>query len=296
MSRKVIRVGSRDSVLALAQTQLVMDEIRKWDPDITVQLVKMKTTGDKILDRTLDQVGGKGLFVKELDEALLSGAVDLTVHSYKDVPMELDPRLPIVALSRREDPRDVLVLPEGGDFPQKPIGTASARRCLQLKALFPGRAVAPVRGNLQTRLKKLDGGGYSALVLAAAGIRRLGLESRISRTFSVDEMLPAASQGILAVQGRLGEDFSYLTGFASRESWDISLAERSFVQTLEGGCSAPTAAYGELLPDGSLLLRGLHYTEKAGVLKRSIRGSRDKAALLGELLARELKEKAESMA
>lgn len=288
MSRRVIRIGSRDSVLALAQTQLVIDTIKKNDPDIEIELVKMKTTGDRILDRTLDKVGGKGLFVKELDEALLSKAVDLTVHSYKDMPMTLNPQLPVVGLSRREDPRDVLILPASGQFPQKPIGTASVRRQLQLKALFPDQETAPVRGNLQTRLKKLDQGDYAALVLAAAGVRRLGLQERISRIFSVDEMLPAAGQGIIAVQGRFGEDFSYLKGFTSQESCYVSLAERAFVRALDGGCSAPTAAYGEFLPNGDLLLRGLHYTQKAGVMRGSISGSRDQAELLGKLLAQEL--------
>ena len=292
--KKIIRIGSRDSVLALAQTRLVMDAIRQHHPDVELELVTMKTTGDRILDRTLDKVGGKGLFVKELDDALRSGQVDITVHSYKDMPMELDPQLPVVALSKREDPRDVLILPEGEADPEKPIGSASLRRQLQLEELFPGQTVAPVRGNVQTRLAKLDRGEYSALVLAAAGIRRLGLEQRISRVFTTDEILPAASQGIIAVQGRFGEDHSYLSGFSSEESCWISLAERSFVRTLDGGCSAPTAAYAQLLPDGNLLLRGLHHTPEAGLLRGSISGDHTKAQLLGRMLAEELLERAAS--
>ena len=167
---KTIRVGSRESRLAVVQSELVMDAIRAAHPEVGLELVTMKTTGDKILDRTLDKVGGKGLFVKELDAALLDGRVDLTVHSCKDLPMEEDPRIPLAGFSRREDPRDALVLPQGAEEldPSRPIGCASARRAVQLRALFPGVAVAPVRGNVLTRLRKLDEGQFSALVLAAA--------------------------------------------------------------------------------------------------------------------------------
>ena len=163
---KTIRVGSRESRLAVVQSELVMDAIRAAHPEVGLELVTMKTTGDKILDRTLDKVGGKGLFVKELDAALLDGRVDLTVHSCKDLPMEEDPRIPLAGFSRREDPRDVLVLPQGAEEldPSRPIGCASARRAVQLRALFPGVAVAPVRGNVLTRLRKLDEGQFSALV------------------------------------------------------------------------------------------------------------------------------------
>lgn len=203
---KTIRVGSRESRLAVVQSELVMDAIRAAHPEVELELVTMKTTGDKILDRTLDKVGGKGLFVKELDAALLDGRVDLTIHSCKDLPMEEDPRIPLAGFSRREDPRDALVLPQGAEEldPSRPIGCASARRAVQLRALFPGVAVAPVRGNVLTRLRKLDEGQFSALVLAAAGLKRLGLEARITRYFTVEELLPAAGQGILALQTRAG--------------------------------------------------------------------------------------------
>ena len=163
-----IRVGSRDSRLAVIQAEMVMDCIQRHHPEMDVELVTMKTTGDKILDRTLDQIGGKGLFVKELDRALLAGEVDITVHSYKDMPMEQDSRLPIVAVSAREIPFDALVLPSGRRQmdPSKPIGCASARRQIQLEALFPGTEIRPVRGNVQTRLAKLESGEYGALVPA----------------------------------------------------------------------------------------------------------------------------------
>ena len=181
--RDRICVGSRESRLAVIQSRIVMEYIQRNNPGMQVDLLTMKTTGDKILDRTLDQVGGKGLFVKELDKALLEGRSDLSVHSLKDMPMELPQELPILAFSKREDPRDVLVLPEGREKMDEslPIGCSSRRRVLQLQELFPDRRFEPVRGNLQTRLRKLEEGKYGALILAAAGLKRLGLEQRIHR-------------------------------------------------------------------------------------------------------------------
>lgn len=289
---RIIRIGSRDSKLALIQTQFVIDSIRRHHPEITVELVKMKTTGDKILDRTLEEIGGKGLFVKELDEALLSGAVDITVHSYKDLPMELPEKLPVVALSKRADPRDVLILPKGTDTLDagKPIGCASARRQLQLAGLFPDNPCKTVRGNIQTRLQKLEDGQYGALVLAAAGIERLGLQNRVSRYFLTNEILPAASQGIIAVQGRLGEDHSYLEEFDCLESWVVSLAERSFVKGLNGGCTAPVAAFAEI-SDDQLTLTGFYYEEGKPLFSGSVSGRKEDAEGLGEKLSRQAKER-----
>ena len=199
MNKKVV-IGSRESKLAVLQSQMVKDYIVCRHPQMDVEILTMKTTGDKILDRTLDKIGGKGLFVKELDRALLEGRSQLSVHSLKDMPMEVPEKLPILAFSKREDVRDVLVLPKGCDVldPLKPIGCSSLRRKLQLKEIYPDMQVKSIRGNLQTRLEKLDSGEYSALVLAAAGLKRLGLENRISRYFDTEEMIPAAGQGILA--------------------------------------------------------------------------------------------------
>ena len=204
----------------------------------------MKTTGDKILDRTLDKVGGKGLFVKELDAALLDGRVDLTVHSCKDLPMEEDPASP-GGLLPPGGPRDVLVLPQGAEEldPSRPIGCASARRAVQMRALFPGVAVAPVRGNVLTRLRKLDEGQFSALVLAAAGLKRLGLEERITRYFTVEELLPAAGQGILALQTRAGEELSCLDGVRGRDGTDCARA---------AACLWSAPWHGGLLPPPNL--------------------------------------------
>lgn len=287
---KKLVVGSRESRLAVIQTQLAIQAIRACQPELEVELLTMKTTGDKILDRTLDQVGGKGLFVKELDAALLEGRVDLTVHSSKDLPMETDPRLPLVAFSRRADPRDALVLPAGVTEldPAKPIGCSSLRRQLQLKALFPQMKTAPVRGNVLTRLEKLDRGEYAALVLAAAGLERLGLAGRVSRYFSVEEMLPAAGQGILAVQARADFDPACLREFNDPDSRDCLLAERAFVRALDGGCSSPVAAYATV--DGAALtLRGLYVDSRGEACRQAISGPRGQGERLGAALARDMR-------
>ena len=284
----MIRVGSRDSRLAVVQAEEVCRALGECE------LITMKTTGDKILDRTLDEVGGKGLFVKELDRALADGRVDLTVHSLKDVPMEQPDGLPLVAFTKREDARDALVLPESGVWDKaKPIGCASARRRVQLKALFPDIDVQPVRGNVQTRLKKLDSGAYGALVLAAAGLHRLGLQDRISRYFSVDEMIPVAGQGILAVQGRVGECEDAARLVDNMDARDCAAAERAFIRTLGGGCFAPVAAYAETQGD-TLHLRGLYVTaDEQHMVRGAVTGRRVEAVSLGRTLALQLKHQAE---
>ena len=286
-----IKIGSRESALAVIQSRMVMDAIARTVPDAEPELVTMKTTGDRILDKTLDQIGGKGLFVKELDQALRDGRADFTVHSLKDMPMEVPWDLPLAAFSRREDPRDVLVLPEGITEldPEKPIGCSSRRRQLQLKALFPDMDIRPVRGNVQTRLKKLQDGEFSALVLAAAGLKRLHLEGRISRYFAPEEMLPAAGQGILAVQTRQGMDTACLAGIHDPNAACCALAERAFVRALDGGCSSPVAAYA-VAEGETLTLTGLYVSpDETVVRKGSLSGSRTAAETLGEALADKLK-------
>ena len=284
----MIRVGSRDSRLAVVQAEEVCRTLGDCE------LITMKTTGDMVLDKTLDQVGGKGLFVNELDRALADGRVDLTVHSLKDVPMEQPAGLPLVAFTRRADARDALVLPENGMWDKtKPIGCSSARRRVQLKQLFPAIDVQPVRGNVQTRLAKLESGAYGALVLAAAGLQRLGLEKRISRYFSPDEMIPAAGQGILAVQGRAGELEDEARLVDDADARDCAAAERSFIQTLGGGCFAPVAAYAEV-QDDTLHLRGLYVTaDETHMARGAVTGRRTEAVSLGRTLALLLKHQAE---
>ena len=262
-------------------------------PGIVFELVTMTTTGENILDRTLDEVGGKGLFVKELDEALRAGRVDLCVHSYKDMPVEDNPDMPVVAVSRREDPRDVLLCAAGkAEADVCAVGCSSLRRKLQLGALLPKWRVRPVRGNVLTRIDKMDGGEFDALVLAAAGIRRLGLAARVSRVFSADEILPAATQGILAVQGRAGEDYGFLRDWCDADAWDAAEAERSFVRALNGGCSAPVAAYAEVAGD-MCTLRGLYVNGHEQLFRGVQSGPRTEARQLGERLAAALKEKGE---
>ena len=286
-----IVVGSRESRLAVVQSMTVVDFLKSKHPGIDVALLTMKTTGDKILDRTLDKVGGKGLFVKELDVALRQHRADITVHSLKDMPMEVTEDLPILCCSRREDPRDALVLRAGvGMKPDLVVGSSSLRRAIQLKTLLPDCEIRPVRGNLQTRLRKLDEGQFDALVLAAAGLKRLGLEARISRYFSVEEIIPAAGQGILAVQGRADFDRTLLEGYADADAWCAATAERAFVRQLDGGCTSPVCAHAAL--DGeSVHLTGLYYEASDGSWRKgSVDGPREAAERLGIELAQALRD------
>lgn len=291
MKKKVI-VGSRDSKLAVMQTKLVMAEIEKHHPELELELVTMKTTGDIILDKTLDQIGGKGLFVKELDRALLDKRVDITVHSLKDMPMEVSEDLPLVAFFQRGNPYDVLVLPETETElnASLPIGSSSARRNIQLKALYPDCSSKSVRGNVLTRLDKLDRGEYGSLILAHAGLSRLGLSHRITKTFTHEEMIPAAGQGILVVQGRAGEDYRYLDCVDDEISRREAIAERAFVRTLDGGCSAPIGAFAR--DDGeSISIYGLYVNTDTGRYKKGeIKGSSQNGEALAIELAMRLKE------
>ena len=275
----MIKVGSRDSRLAVVQAEEVMRRLGECE------LVTMKTTGDKILDRTLDKVGGKGLFVKELDRALAAGEVDLTVHSLKDVPMEQPDGLPLIAFPKRADARDALVLPENGNWDrEKPIGCSSARRRVQLSRLFPGIEVKPVRGNVQTRLRRLDSGEYGALVLAAAGLHRLGLRDRISRYFSPEEMLPAAREGECRAAAQLLDD---------AETRVCALAERAFIRALGGGCFSPAAAYA-VLENGTLRLRGLYVSaDERSLIRGELTGAPETGEQLGCILAERLRRQAE---
>lgn len=291
MNGNMIRVGSRESLLAVRQSELIMEQICQANPGVRTELVTMKTTGDKILDQALNQIGGKGLFVKELDRALLDGRIDISVHSLKDMPMEIPEKLPVLSWSCREDKRDVLILRKGlSRLPEKPvIGTGSSRRIIQAAKLYPEAEFKGIRGNIHTRLRKLDAGEYDALILAAAGIRRMGLEDRISRFFSVEEMIPAAGQGTLAVQGRGEAMRPFLEKINSRESEIMAEAERSFVRTLDGGCSSPVAACASVEKD-TLVLRGLYYNEaEKRAVTGTMRGEIEKAGELGYLLAVKLK-------
>lgn len=257
-----IRIGTRDSKLALIQAELVQDALRRNGCD--TELVAMKTKGDKILDRTLTEIGGKGLFVAELEDALKAGEVDILVHSMKDVPMQLADGFPIVAASKRADARDVLVLPQGVHRVDKTglFGTASGRRAALLRRMFPDCRTVPVRGNLNTRLRKLDAPTgeepkLAGLILAAAGLTRLGLENRISRYFTTEELVPAAGQGILAIQAAENFDVSLLDGFADADALLCAGIEREFVRQMGGDCSSPIGAFCEVM-DGKVRLTGFN--------------------------------------
>lgn len=286
---KVVRIGTRDSVLALAQTYMVRDAILAADPTITVEIIAMKTRGDKILNVTLDKVGGKGLFVKELDDALLNNQVDLTVHSYKDMPMDVSDRLPVVAVSDREDPRDVLLMRQGCEFtPDSVIGSSSFRRSVQLASMGYHHVVS-VRGNVQTRLRKRDEGVCDGLILAAAGVLRLNLGHLITETFSLEKVIPSPCQGVIAVQARAGEDVSFLNAFHNEEAAITSQAERGFSSALGGSCSVPLAAYATI-EEGDVVLRGMYKAEGGTMQTASIRGNACDARALGCELASRIKE------
>jgi hydroxymethylbilane synthase len=288
---KHLIIGSRESRLAVVQAELVRDSLSAIHPDMTFEIKTYKTTGDVILDRTLDQVGGKGLFTKELEAALLRGEVDLLVHSFKDVPMEVDACIPIVGVTAREDERDVLILPEGIETwnRAKPVGCSSKRRTLQLMRLHPDCMVSPVRGNVLTRLNRLDKGEFGALVLAAAGLKRLGMEYRITSYFSAEDMLPAACQGVLALQAKADFDRTLLKGVHHEDTYFTCLAERGFVRTLNGGCSSPVAAHA-VLEGKKLVLTGLYVGDHNELHTKTVSGEPEQAEELGISLAKNMKQ------
>lgn len=253
-----IRIGSRDSALAVRQTEIVINAMKKVLPEAEIERISMKTTGDRLLDRPLTEFGGKGLFVKELDIALMEGKIDLAVHSLKDLPMELPEKLPVLGYLTREDPRDCLILKDGlrekaevcraEEFlVNEPvgklcIGTSSSRRVAQWKSLHPETEIKSIRGNLSTRFRKLEEQDYDGIILAYAGLKRLGWEKKAACIFEPEVMVPAAGQGILAVQARRGYDFSGFSRIFDKDAAAAAEAERSFVRAMGGGCTEPMGA------------------------------------------------------
>ncbi len=242
-------LGTRASTLAVQQSEWVQRQLHALVPHVTVSLQKIQTSGDKILDVPLAQIGGKGLFVKEIEEALLSGEIDLAVHSMKDVPTELPEGLAILCVPPREDPRDALISRDGRSFMNLPrgarIGTSSLRRQSQLLHVRPDLTIAMLRGNLDTRLKKLRSGQFDAIVLAAAGLRRLDWAHEITEYLAPQISLPAIGQGALGIEGRKDDLFirSLLSGLDHAQSKTAVLAERALLHRLQGGCQVPIAAY-----------------------------------------------------
>jgi len=271
--RDVIRLGSRGSQLALWQAEHIRSAI-ETRTGRAVGITKIRTTGDRILDVPLARVGGKGLFVKEIEEALLSGRIDLAVHSMKDVPTDLPDRLEIASITRREDPRDAFLSAKYRDLADLPegarVGTSSLRRQTQLLAVRPDLRIESLRGNLDTRIRKMEEGAFDAVILAAAGIRRLGWENKITRYLSPRESLPAIGQGALGIEIRRGEaeTLDAVAFLNDRETALAVRAERGFLKRLEGGCQVPIAAFGRTegeaivleglvgQPDGSRIVRG----------------------------------------
>ncbi|MDL9998376.1 hydroxymethylbilane synthase [Variovorax sp. J22P240] len=251
-----IVIATRESRLAMWQAEHVKALLQEQGH--TVSLLGMTTRGDQILDRSLSKVGGKGLFVKELELALEEGRADIAVHSLKDVPMDLPEGFALACVLEREDPRDALVSPRYPSLDGLPqgavVGTSSLRRVVLLRALRPDLRIEPLRGNLDTRLRKLDEGQYAAIVLAAAGLKRLGLESRIRQTFEPDTMLPAAGQGALGIEVRADRNdlIDLLAPLSSRGDWLATAAERAVSRAMGGSCSMPLAAHARWQPDGGL--------------------------------------------
>ena len=290
MSNK-LRIGTRGSQLALWQANWVKEQLIRKHPDLMVEIHTIKTMGDKILDVPLAKVGGKGLFVKEIEEALLDKSVDLAVHSMKDVPTELPEGLGIVAISPREDPRDavlgqsrvpILELPQGAK-----IGTSSLRRQAQLFAARPDFVIEPLRGNINTRLRKLKEGMYDAIILAMAGVKRLGWEHEVTEVIDPDVMLPAIGQGALGIEARLTDE-STLERIAFLND-DVTAscvaAERAFLHRLEGGCQVPIAAYAVREGDEILLTGLVGSVDGRKIIKESDQGPAADAAQLGNALA-----------
>lgn len=288
---KPLRLGTRGSALARTQSQHVADAITAATGR-PVELVIITTKGDVVRDRPLQQVGGKGLFTKEIEEALLSGDVDFAVHSMKDMPTENPEGLIFAAVPQREDPRDALVGARLEELaPHAVIGTGSVRRALQLRALRPDIEVRGIRGNVDTRLGKQRSGEYDAVVLAWAGMRRLGIGDLATQVLEVDQMVPAVGQGALAVQAR-GDDpdvLQVLSAIHHPETATCVTAERAFLEVISGGCSAPAAAHARRM-GGELVVEGVWAEDEAAAPARlQVRGSAGEARALGMELARRLK-------
>ncbi len=294
MIKEVVTIGTRGSKLALWQANWVKAAIMANHPGHAVALSIIKTKGDKIVDVPLAKVGGKGLFVKEIEEALLDGRIDLAVHSMKDMPADLPDGLCIGAIPGREEPRDVLISRNGSTLdnlaPGAKIGTSSLRRSAQLLHARPDLVIVPLRGNLDTRLKKLDGGDFDAIVLAAAGVRRLGLSDRITQVLDNSVMLPAVGQGALCIETRKAdpEITPVVTALDDPATRRVVLGERAFLHRLEGGCQVPIAGHGHL-NDETFSMTGLVCDiDGSKRIKRSQQGPADQSESIGRELAEAL--------
>ncbi len=294
MAKKVIRIATRESLLAVWQAEFVASALQTAHPGLEVELIKMKSQGDKILDTPLAKIGGKGLFVKELEEGMLRGEADIAVHSMKDVPMELPEGLHLPVICKREDPRDAFVSNQYASLDELPVGavlgTSSLRRQCQILARRPDLQVKFLRGNVQTRLRKLDEGEYDAIVLASAGLKRLELEERIRQLLDVTVSLPAVGQGAVGIECRSddAEVNALIAPLNDPATATRVLAERAMNRRLEGGCQVPIGGYAEL-DHGVVVLHGLvGRPDGSEVIRGSISGRPEDAEELGSVLAEDL--------
>lgn len=294
MAIGTITIGTRGSQLALWQANWVKEAVNRNHPDLTIELVIIKTKGDKILDVPLAKVGGKGLFVKEIEEALLDGRVDLAVHSMKDMPADIPVGLCIGAIPEREEPRDVLItrsrLPLERLDKGARIGTSSLRRSAQLLRVRPDIRIVPLRGNLDTRLKKLESEALDAIVLAAAGVRRLGLADRITQILDESILLPAVGQGALCIEirendSRIAPVVADLDDLATRQ---VVMGERMFLNRLEGGCQVPIAGHGHIDENGYTLTGLVCDVDGSHQVKQSQTGPEAQSEQIGRQLAETL--------
>lgn len=291
--KKSIKIGTRDSLLAIKQAELAGEEIKSVLKQIDIEIVKIKTKGDKILHKTLDKIGGKGIFVKEIERALLQGDIDVAVHSMKDMPDEMPKGLALGAVLKRENAMDAVVcannmlwekLPKGAT-----IGTGSLRRKTQLLALRSDFNVVPIRGNIVTRLQKLEQ-GFDAVVLAVAGLTRTQQHQKISHIFTLQEMIPAACQGILALQIREDDVFlkQAMQKINNENAFVCQKAERAFLKQIGADCHAPAGALAQI-ENGKLYMKAMFYTDK--ILQSEGYDSVENAENLGKMLAMEIKRK-----
>lgn len=289
-----ITIATRKSPLALWQAEFVAASLREAHPGLEVTLLTMQTSGDRFLDASLAEKGGKGLFVKELETALLDGRADLAVHSMKDVPVELPPGLAITAVLDRHDPRDAFVSNRYPSFDALPAGavvaTSSLRRASQIRERRPDLKLVPLRGNVNTRLRKLDEGEFDAAVLAVSGLTRLGFEDRIASAFDVTEMLPAIAQGALGIESRIGDAAvdALIACLDHPPTHDVVRAERALNASLGGGCHLPVAAFARYTDaEATALALDALVADVRGerVMRDRIEGARSDAAALGAALA-----------
>lgn len=294
MLEKTLKIATRQSPLALWQANYVKDSLQQLYPDLTVELVLMVTKGDVILDSPLAKIGGKGLFVKELENALLNKEADIAVHSMKDVPMQFPEGLGLAVICKREDPRDAFVSNSYRTFSELPqgavVGTSSLRRQCQLKALRPDLDIRSLRGNVGTRLSKLDNGDYDAIILASAGLIRLGLADRIASFIEVEQSLPAAGQGAVGIECRTDDVQvkQLLAPLADAETICCVLAERAMNNRLQGGCQVPIGGYA-VLQQGQLYLRALvGDVDGSQIIRAEGKSAVENADVLGVQIAEQL--------